>query len=148
MAAKPFLFKPLFYSVALAGALMIPAALLMWWFAESTDYFGGEDADRVLRPDIYLKRAAATVFIIGTVIVSGAAAFAKKLKAGRYLLIAGCTAAPALSVFPLMDVFEAVSAVSAAVITAGWLIFAAPFIVLAVLVSTEKRRVHPGVRDK
>lgn len=142
MAAKPYLFKPLFYSVTLAGALMIPAALLVWWIAGRADYFGAEDADRLLRPDIYLKRAAATVFIIGTVIVSGAAAFAKRRKAGRYLLIAGCTAAPALSVFPLLDVFGAVSAMYAAVITAGWAIFAAPFIVLAVLISTERREVH------
>lgn len=146
MAAKPFLFKPLFYSVTLAGALMIPAAILLWWLAGQADYFGGESSGASFAPDAYLRRAAVTVFTVGLLIVSGAAAFAKKAKPGRFLLIAGCTAAPALSLFPVFDTFSAVSGSAAAVIGAGWVIFAAPFITLTVFLSTEKSENKPKAK--
>jgi len=131
MAARQTFFQSAFYTVALTGMLMLPAAAILWWMASYIEIQIGTGSNGTQNPGTYIRYAAAALVTIGLLLTGGAIAFAKKAAAGKYILATGCCAAVVISLWPVID-FIAVAPrwwiVAAA--SLGWLIFSSPYAAL------------------
>lgn len=125
--------------MAFTGVLMLPAAAVLWWAGGYTEsQFGPGGNAEFQHPGTYLKYAAAALAVIGTVLTIGAAAFAKKAGFGKYMLGAGCCAVALLSLWPVSDfVMVAPSWWIGAAALLGWVIFAAPYTALLLMLRKQ-----------
>lgn len=134
MSERQTFFQTTFYTVLFTGVLMLPSAAVLWWAGGYTEsHFGSGEAE-LQHPGTYLKYAAAALAGIGATLTGGGVAFAKKAPAGKYVLAAGCCAAVLLSLWPVGDfLFVSPKWWMAAAAAIGWMIFAAPYIALCVM---------------